>query len=175
MCHNRFKAPYYCKNTRIDLRALPSIFIKIVNKIMRKYPQILSVLGEILKEFSIDVDITINDIYSIDMQDISMLVKSATVYPENKIKIVLIDGTHMTVYIDENKRRKKKEVKHNIKDKSINSSIGYCKCCGVPVQQNLGRKEKKFCSDSCRNKWWNSHLDLVKKQAVYEFTLFIVK
>ena len=34
-----------------------------------------------------------------DMQDISMIVKSAIVYPENKIKIVLIDGTHMAIKV----------------------------------------------------------------------------
>lgn len=26
-----------------------------------------------------------------------------------------------------------------------------CECCGKPVGQNPGRKQKKFCSDSCRN------------------------
>lgn len=44
-----------------------------------------------------------------------------------------------------------------------------CRCCGVPVEQQPGRKEKKFCSDSCRNKWWNSHLDKVERKANYEF------
>lgn len=44
-----------------------------------------------------------------------------------------------------------------------------CLCCGVPVEQNPGRKEKKFCSDKCRNKWWNSHLDKVERKANYEF------
>ena len=32
-----------------------------------------------------------------------------------------------------------------------------CKYCGKEVAQNKGRKEKKFCSDKCRMKWWNSH------------------
>jgi hypothetical protein len=44
-----------------------------------------------------------------------------------------------------------------------------CLCCGKPVVQYPGRKEKKFCSDACRNRWWNSHQELVKKKAVYEF------
>lgn len=43
-----------------------------------------------------------------------------------------------------------------------------CLCCGVPVEQNLGRKAKKFCSDKCRNKWWNSHLDMVDRRATRE-------
>lgn len=44
-----------------------------------------------------------------------------------------------------------------------------CLCCGVEVKQNPGRKEKKFCSDKCRNKWWNTHLDRVKRKAMYEY------
>lgn len=45
----------------------------------------------------------------------------------------------------------------------------FCLCCGKEVAQTPGRKEKKFCSDRCRNKWWNSHLDWVKRKANYEF------
>lgn len=45
-----------------------------------------------------------------------------------------------------------------------------CKCCGAAVRQTPGRKEKKFCSNQCRMKWWNSHLDQVNRKAMYEFT-----
>ena len=45
-----------------------------------------------------------------------------------------------------------------------------CPCCGKPVIQPQGRKEKEFCSDACRNHWWNSHMDLVQRKAVYEYT-----
>ena len=44
-----------------------------------------------------------------------------------------------------------------------------CKCCGAPITQTPGRKFRKFCSDRCRNSWWNSHLDLVNRKANYEF------
>lgn len=44
-----------------------------------------------------------------------------------------------------------------------------CLCCGVAVKQNPGRKKKKFCSDKCRNKWWNANLDKVNRKAVYEY------
>lgn len=44
-----------------------------------------------------------------------------------------------------------------------------CLCCGVEVMQNPGRKAKKFCSDKCRNKWWNAHLDKVNRKAMYEY------
>lgn len=45
----------------------------------------------------------------------------------------------------------------------------FCLCCGTPVVQNPGRKQKKFCSDKCRNKWWNRNLDKVNRKANYEF------
>lgn len=50
-----------------------------------------------------------------------------------------------------------------------NEVIGLCKYCGISVEQNLGRKEKKFCSDKCRMKWWNNNLDKVNRKAMYEF------
>ncbi len=49
------------------------------------------------------------------------------------------------------------------------AGIGTCPCCGAKVEQNPGRKAKKFCSDKCRNKWWNSRLDQVERKAHYEF------
>ncbi len=45
----------------------------------------------------------------------------------------------------------------------------FCLNCGREVKQNQGRKVKKFCSDKCRNKWWNGHLEQVNKKANYEY------
>lgn len=45
-----------------------------------------------------------------------------------------------------------------------------CEQCGKPITQDPGRKRKRFCSDACRNKWWNSHLELVQRKAMYTFT-----
>lgn len=45
-----------------------------------------------------------------------------------------------------------------------------CEQCGIMVVQNPGHKHKRFCSDKCRMLWWNSHQDLVKRKANYEFT-----
>ena len=45
-----------------------------------------------------------------------------------------------------------------------------CEQCGKAVFQNPGRKRKRFCCDACRNRWWNSHLELVKRKAMYTFT-----
>lgn len=45
----------------------------------------------------------------------------------------------------------------------------FCIYCGVSIIQMSGRKEKRFCSDKCRNKWWNEHLDQVNRKANYEY------
>ena len=57
--------------------------------------------------------------------------------------------------------------RHSLVAKTVGA---VCEQCGKPITQNPGRKRKRFCSDACRNKWWNSHLDLVKRNAVYTFT-----
>ena len=44
-----------------------------------------------------------------------------------------------------------------------------CLNCGTAIHQIQGRKKKKFCSDSCRMKWWNSNLDKVNRKAIYTF------
>ena len=48
-------------------------------------------------------------------------------------------------------------------DKSI------CPCSGADARQNPGCKVKKFSSDKCNNKWWNSYLVQVERKANYEF------
>ncbi len=42
-----------------------------------------------------------------------------------------------------------------------------CENCGREIQQIAKRKKKRFCCDKCRNEWWNSHLNQVKRKAVY--------
>lgn len=42
-----------------------------------------------------------------------------------------------------------------------------CQNCGTVVQQIEGKRQRKFCSDKCRNVWWNAHLELVKRKAYY--------
>ena len=44
-----------------------------------------------------------------------------------------------------------------------------CENCGKSIEQKKGKKKKRFCSDKCRNQWWNAHLDQVKRKAVYEY------
>lgn len=49
------------------------------------------------------------------------------------------------------------------------SNVVICPQCGRPVKRRSGRKPRRFCSDSCRTAWWNSHLDQVERKAVYQF------
>ncbi len=44
-----------------------------------------------------------------------------------------------------------------------------CRHCGAMVVQIPGRKEKKFCSDECRNSWWNRHLSETKRKNMMEY------
>jgi len=53
-------------------------------------------------------------------------------------------------------------------EKTNGVDVCACENCGVPVRQNPGRKKKRFCSDKCRNAWWNAHQDEVNKKANYE-------
>ncbi len=48
--------------------------------------------------------------------------------------------------------------------------VNCCRCCGKRLTQTPGKKAVKFCSAACRNRWWNTHLDQVKRKAVYEYT-----
>ena len=44
-----------------------------------------------------------------------------------------------------------------------------CDYCGKRIEIIEKQKPRRFCCDTCRNKWWNSHLDLVQRKAVYKF------
>ena len=52
--------------------------------------------------------------------------------------------------------------------KKVGISVNTVKSFCHRRAQNPGRKEKKFCSDKCRNKWWNARLDLVNRKAFRE-------
>lgn len=53
-------------------------------------------------------------------------------------------------------------------EKTNGMEVCACENCGATVVQNPGRKKKRFCSDKCRNAWWNAHQDEVNKKANYE-------
>ena len=45
-----------------------------------------------------------------------------------------------------------------------------CRQCGKPVKIVPKQKPRLFCSDLCRNAWWNSHPECVNRKAVYGYT-----
>ena len=45
----------------------------------------------------------------------------------------------------------------------------FCCQCGVPLNQTIGKKQKRFCSDKCRMAWWKAHPEAVNRRAVYHF------
>ena len=51
----------------------------------------------------------------------------------------------------------------------ITAGTTQCENCGKAIKQDPQRKHKRFCSDGCRNQWWNKHLSLVKRKAYYHF------
>ena len=34
---------------------------------------------------------------------------------------------------------------------------GRCRFCGAPIQQTPHKRERKYCSDECRYRWWSKH------------------
>ena len=47
---------------------------------------------------------------------------------------------------------------------------GICLECGTEIECTPHTKPKRFCSGTCRQKWWNAHLYLVNRKAFYDFT-----
>ena len=37
------------------------------------------------------------------------------------------------------------------------SDVFHCRQCGRSLEQNALHKAKRFCSDACRQRWWNAH------------------
>lgn len=97
MCRNRFKTPFYCKNTRILQSKLPNIYTEIASRIFKKYPQVKIVLQNIFLNLGIAAEAIFKKSYIKDIQDISIVVSSATVFPNGILKIELIDGSRMKI------------------------------------------------------------------------------
>lgn len=58
----------------------------------------------------------------------------------------------------------------NIEEKMQNNIL--CACCMKPLKQKVVGKNKRFCSDECRRKWWKEHQEArrPKATAIYYFT-----
>lgn len=95
MCRRKFKAPYYCRNIRIDKEDIPKLFIEAVRRLCIKYPAIKSTCAAVMEEVGVKARLQVKNSYIYDLQDLTMIVDSATVYPNKTVKIELIDGTKM--------------------------------------------------------------------------------
>ncbi len=99
MCRRRFKAPYYCRNTRIDKKDIPKLFIEAIRRLCIKYPVIKSTCIAVMEEVGVKARLQIKNSYIRDVQDLTMIVDSATVYPDRSVKIELIDSTKMKLWL----------------------------------------------------------------------------
>ena len=60
--------------------------------------------------------------------------------------------------------------RHREERTAVPVADGQCLECGQNIQQQLGRKPKKFCSDACRMRWWNTHRQVVHMASAHEYT-----
>lgn len=61
-------------------------------------------------------------------------------------------------------------VKSYFRRNPIDKSRKVCVTCGKPIKTTPHKREKKFCSDKCRMKFWNSHPELLNKKSLYSYT-----
>jgi len=52
-----------------------------------------------------------------------------------------------------------------LKEKESRSKL--CLCCGKPLKQTKGHRQKKFCGERCRRKWWKGHPESDNRKAFY--------
>ena len=57
--------------------------------------------------------------------------------------------------------------RHNDHPQIFSTDLAHCLNCGKTITQIPHHRPRKYCSDSCRMLYWNSHRDLVqnKKQS----------
>lgn len=49
----------------------------------------------------------------------------------------------------------------------VEIKIDNCLMCGKEIHSLPHKRKKKFCSDSCRYKWWSAHSDEKKNKTEY--------
>ena len=45
-----------------------------------------------------------------------------------------------------------------------------CEQCGSALKNTPGHRQKKFCSATCRQRYWRSHIDCKKQSSVVRYT-----
>lgn len=62
-----------------------------------------------------------------------------------------------------------KSVKSSPMADRTEGGVLFCPQCGKYVKQHT-RHKRRFCSDRCRMKYWNSHSELISRRAYYTIT-----
>ena len=62
----------------------------------------------------------------------------------------------------------RRSISSEVQHQPVTGDMSSCENCGKEIVQAPKQKKKRFCCDKCRNLWWNSHLELVRRKAVYE-------
>ena len=66
--------------------------------------------------------------------------------------------------------------RHNIQSSNQpRKNIRFCLQCYAEIPQTPHRKEKKFCSDKCRQLWWTAHSDMIQRSSQIKLTCPICK
>ena len=60
-------------------------------------------------------------------------------------------------------------VKSYCRRNPIDKESRLCVSCGKSIKSTPHKREKKFCSDKCRTKFWNSHSELINRKTVYSY------
>lgn len=176
MCSHRFrktKSSTVCgiRNTRIPATALRQVFRLIAQAALKTHPTAMKMCRQVLGQLRMEgiAEYLGTEFSSEDCEDLAIIIHRIVVFPDGHVEATLISGETVSVDLvasgvpvttgDKLMKPKKKRIKK-----------GCCPQCGKRLQQVVGRKKKKFCSDACRNKWWNSHLDQVNRKAWREVT-----
>ncbi len=49
--------------------------------------------------------------------------------------------------------------KHRMYPDEDSSNRSLCECCHKPMPEQRYKRQRRFCSDLCRSRWWNAHRD----------------
>ena len=126
------------------------------------------------------LDFSVRDVWGLqsDECDLAFIIKQIVVSENKTADFRLIDDTVVTYkfpefsaakHKEEQKKRTAAKEKKPEKKQLEPVLIGKCQNCDKEIWQAPHLKPRKFCCDKCRNLWWNSHLDQVKRKAIYKY------